>query len=69
MRHSINDKKQPSALVQQERRCNVCGRFSKECRYEADGLGHTLYCVCPRCLVEHGDADEVKLARLSIQRK
>ncbi len=63
MRHSINDKKQVPAPEKQERRCEVCGRRSKNYYSEEDGLGRAYYCVCSRCMVERGDADAVKLAR------
>lgn len=69
MRHSINDKKQAVQAEQQELRCHVCGRWSKNCRTEQDGLGHTLYCVCSHCLVARGDVEEVKLARAGIRRR
>lgn len=69
MRHNINDKKQTAQAEQQEQRCQVCGRWSKNCRSEQDGLGNTLYCVCSRCLVERSDVEEVKLARCSFKRR
>ena len=69
MRHSINDKKQTAQAEQQEQHCHVCGRWSKNCRTEQDGLGHILYCVCSHCLVNRGDAEEVKLARAGIRRR
>lgn len=68
MRHNMDNKKRPAQEKQQELRCHVCGRWSKNCRSEHDGLGNVIYCVCSRCLIERGDADEVMLARASMRR-
>lgn len=46
-------------------RCEICGRYSENCKSRKDALGRYVYCVCSNCLM-NSSYQKAVLARRSL---